>query len=224
MITVMENVLDVLDRYSTLMSGISTLGIAILTAFLWFENRALRKAGSSPDVVAYILPHPEGSGAVEFILANVGRGPAFDVVFQFDCDEDDFSAHNVLLENDKDRMPMSVIPQGEKVKSLFGISFELYGKLFDQEIGPLKRFTVDITYKDALGRTHRGKRIIDIKQFSGLRGILAKSPSAKSAETLDRMEKHLQAISRQVGRYVSLIDVTEIADQHRQKRKGDSKP
>lgn len=220
----MENILDFLDRYSALMSGISTLAIAILTAFLWFENRALRKAGSSPEVVAYILPHPEGSGAVEFILANVGRGPAFDVVFQFNCDEDDFLAHKVLLENDKDRMPLSVIPQGEKVKSLFGTGFELYGKMSHQDIGPLKRFEVHITYKDALGRTHRGKRIIDIKQFSGLHGILAKSPSAKAAETLDKMEKHLQVISRQVGHYVPLVDVTEIADQRRRKKKGDSKP
>jgi hypothetical protein len=218
----MENILDFLDRYAVLTSALSTLCIAILTAFLWFENRALRKSGASPDVVAYILPHEEGSGAVEFILANVGRGAAFDVVFQFECDEDDFSAHNVLLENDKDRMPLSVIPQGEKVKSLFGISFELYGKLSDRDIGPLKPFTVSVSYKDALGRTHKGKRIVDIKQFSGLKGILAKSPSAKSAETLDKMEKHLQAISQQATRYISLVDVTEFADLQRQKKKGGS--
>lgn len=144
------------------------------------------------------------------------------MVFQFECDEDDFSAHNVLLENDKDRMPLSVIPQGEKVKSLFGISFELYGKLSDRDIGPLKPFTVSVSYKDALGRTHKGKRIVDIKQFSGLKGILAKSPSAKSAETLDKMEKHLQAISQQATRYISLVDVTEFADLQRQKKKGGS--
>jgi hypothetical protein len=216
-----ENIVDVANRYAALISAISTAAIALLTAFLWFENRALRRAGSSPDIVAYLLPHPEGTGAVEFILANVGRGPAFDVAFRFDCDKDDFAEHNVLLENDKDRTPLSVLPQGEKVKSLFGISFELYGKASDPDVGPLKRFTVDITYQDALGRSHRSRRAVDIKQFAGLKGILAKSSSAKSAETLDKIEKHLQAISRQAGRYVSLVDVTDIADQQRRKKKGD---
>lgn len=220
----MENILDLLDRYAGLMSALSTLCIAILTAFLWFENRALRKAGQSPDVVAYILPHPDGSGAVEFILANVGRGPAFDVTFEFACDDEDFLAHDVMLENDKDRMPLSVIPQGEKVKSLFGIGFKLYGKSSGRDIGPLKPFMVYINYKDTLGCNHQSKRVVDIKQFAGLRGILAKSPSAKSAETLDKMEKHLQAISRQAAHYVSLVDLTEIADQQRRKTKGGTKP
>src|SRR5687768_14516365 len=84
-------------------SAVSAVAVTLLTILLLFENRRLRRAGNSPEIVAYLAPHPDGHGGVNFILANVGTGPAFDVGFEIIADETDFVGHNVFLKNDPER-------------------------------------------------------------------------------------------------------------------------
>lgn len=199
----------------------STLAVALLTAFLWMENRRLRNAGSSPLVVAYLSSHTDGNGAVEFVLSNVGHGPAFQLNFTFECDESDFKSHKVLLINDAERMSTNVLPQGESIRALFGIGFELYGNLGDTKLQPLKPFRVRVTYKNSSGKIHSDNRTIDIRQFAGLRGVVAKSNPAKMAQTLEKIEGHLSVISRQAGRFSAFVDVTELRDEVVRKKKGD---
>lgn len=54
----------------------------------------------APEVVAYLSPHIDGSSAIEFVLANGGRGPAFRVQFHLSYDKADLEAHHVHLLND----------------------------------------------------------------------------------------------------------------------------
>ncbi|MFN3834740.1 MAG: hypothetical protein ACK4NO_02445 [Glycocaulis sp.] len=82
-----------LNDHAAILGALSTTVIAALTVFLLLENRALRKAGVQPKVVAYLAPHPDGTGAVYLVLANVGRGPAFGLSFSFKYDADDFKSH-----------------------------------------------------------------------------------------------------------------------------------
>lgn len=209
-----------ISAIATAVSAIATAVIALLTAFLWFENRNLRKAGTAPEIVAYLSPHTDGNGAINFVLANVGRGPAFDVTFEFECDETDFKNHAVMLENDKDRVPMSVIPQDEKIYSLFGISFQLYGKIDDTVINPLKPFRVRLRYHDALGKRHFNDRVIDIKQFAGLRGVLSKSTGRNIADSLEKIEHHLSTVARQSKNFSAFVDITQLKDQYVRKVEG----
>lgn len=210
--------------YANYITAGATVAIAGLTFFLWYENLTLRKAGSSPELVAYLSPHPDGHGGIEFVLANVGRGPAFDVTFDLICDEEDFKAHDVLVVNDKDRMPITVIPQDVQQRALFGVSYVLYGSVNGKDIGPLKPFEVRISYSDIFGRKQTRKRAIDIRQFAGLRGVLAKSNAYKMAQSLESIDKHLGTISKQAGRFSAFVDVTEFKDTYVQKRKGNPPP
>ncbi|MDP2372203.1 hypothetical protein [Reyranella sp.] len=216
----MENFITWLNGYSNLITAASTVVLAALTAFLWFENRGLRKAGSAPQVVAYLLAHPDGNGAVQFILANIGKGPAFAVKFSLICDEADFDAHDVLLRNDAERMPMAVLPQDEILSSLFGIGFKLFGLVGDKRIAPLKPFSVSIEYHDVLGRKSKSQRVIDIKQFAGLAGITAKSNERQVAQSLEKIERHLATIARQSSRFNAFVDVTQLSDEWAKKAKG----
>lgn len=210
-----------IDQYSSAVTAASTLVLAIITVLLWIENRSLRKAGTTPQVVAYLEPHIDGTGAIEFVLSNVGKGPAFDVTFDLDCDEADFEAHKVYLTNDRERTPMSVLPQDSKVRSLFGVSFVLYGKVGEKSIEPLKPFKVCIEYKDIFGRRRKTERRIDIRQFAGLHGILAKSNEAKAAKSLENIERHIGTIARQTGNFSAFVDVSEVCDQYVKVTPGD---
>lgn len=217
----MSDMISALNDYSNLITATATGVLACLTAFLVIENRALRKAGLSPELVAYLSPSPDGTGAINLVIANVGRGPAFQVSLKLTYDEDDFRFHNAMVDNDPERMPQTVIPQDERFQMLFGISFELYGGKGEGDAEPLKPFCVHLVYKDLLGRTHKRSREIDIRQFAGLRGLLAKSNSRKVADSLEQIERHLGSLARQSSRFTALVDVTKLDDRYVQKEKGE---
>ncbi|MER9602263.1 hypothetical protein [Mesorhizobium sp. M0239] len=214
------NASSTVSAIATAVSAVATGVIALLTAFLWFENRSLRKAGIAPEIVAYLSPHSDGNGAINFVLANVGRGPAFDVRFELLYDEQDFKSHDVMLVNDKERMPMTVIPQDEKIYALFGISFELYGQIGGADIGPLKAFKVKLRYLDVLGKEIARERTIDIKQFAGLRGVLAKAAERRIADSTEKMEGHLATIAKRSNSFAAFVDITEFQDRYVKKAKG----
>ena len=212
-----------LGNVSDWVTAASTFVLAVLTAFLWWENRRLRNAGVSPEMVAHLAPHADGNGAVELVFSNVGRGPAFNVSFSFVCSDDDFAAHNVKLLNDPDRPPFSVIPQNEAIRAFFGIGFELYGNLGEEQLSPLMPFEVTIGYYDVLGRHTETTRNIDIRQFAGIAGIVSKSNGAKMAQSLEKIERHLARLSGISAQSLALIDVTKLSDSIVQKIKGDSR-
>lgn len=118
-----------MNEYAAAITAAATLALAALTLMLGLENRALRKAGSSPYISAFLRPHPEGTGGVDMIIANVGKGPAFDVCFNLEHDYDDFAAHRVLFTDEPDRPPINAIPQDDNIKFLFGLGFQLYGNI-----------------------------------------------------------------------------------------------
>nr|MBF4344337.1 hypothetical protein [Vibrio anguillarum] len=114
---------ELLIDISTILSGLSTVAIAVLTVFLWRENRLLRKAGSEPKLVAYFEPHPDGTGGLNISVANVGTGPARDVYIQFKGEESDFTNYDLILDCTEKRGPLTLIPQGEKISVLFAIGY-----------------------------------------------------------------------------------------------------
>ncbi len=217
----MQSIITLLNQLANPITAFATVVLAILTAFLWFENRRLRNAGIAPEVVSYLLPHPDGNGAVVFVLANVGKGPAFNVRFSFSCDEADFESHKVLLCNDEERVPLAVLPQDGELKTLFGIGYSLFGKVNGEEIGPLKPFNVNIEYQDVLAREVKNQRTVDIKQFSGLRGIVTKSNERRIADSLESIEKNLAVIAHQSARFNAFVDITKLSDESVRKTKGD---
>jgi hypothetical protein len=99
-----------LNSNSGLITAIATIAIALLTRTLARENRILRQAGTEPEVIAYLIPHPSGHGGINFVIENVGMGLAKDISFSFEHDEEDFENHNVLLVNDENRLSFSLYP------------------------------------------------------------------------------------------------------------------
>ena len=211
-----------LTVFAALVTAAATFAIAALTFVLARENKKLSKAGTEPEIAAYLAPGPDGNGAVNFVLANIGQGPALNVKFSLECDEDDFSNHDVKIQNSPDRSAMTIIPQGEKISVLFGVSFVLYGNDNPNSDQILKPFKVITNYEDLRGKRHVSVNEIDITQYSGLRGLMAKPANREIADNLKKIEQHLAKISRQVGPIISLIDASTLADTFKQKIAGSS--
>jgi hypothetical protein len=148
---------------STVVLTITTMVYAWLTAILAKENKLLRKAGTEPQMVAYLSTHPKIAGPLNLTLANVGQGPAFEVSFRVSVGADEFPKRQIKLHPPE--VPLTVVPQGEQYQTLFGLGWDL---LAPPRLPP---FVVEVTYRDLKKRQHVESHTIDVRQFEGLTRI-----------------------------------------------------
>ena len=191
----MEDLIAFANTHQGAVTALATAVIAlaaVVTALLTFslirENRLLRKAGTEPEVIAYLTPDPRFKTMVNFVLANVGQGPARNVQFTFEADEMDFTTHNVQISNKVERKAISTLPQGERIDVFFGAGHELFME------PRLRPFKVSIQYEDINGRRRRCEYRLDVSQFDGL--ITLGSPAEHEvAEALKKIERHMNSLA-----------------------------
>lgn len=206
----MEWLLNFLDSYQAAITAIATIVIAvsavvttILTRKLARENELLRKAGTEPEVIAY-LESGFHSGFTNFVLANVGRGPARNVKFRMQSDdprlsgdEDSARRKGIFLRNIHERTAISFIPPGESVRALFGASRRL---VQEPKLPP---FEVSIEYENMKGKRYTGTAKLDISQFLGLLPETISPSEREIVKALERIEQHLGDVSKNVSSVLS---------------------
>ena len=168
--------------------AVSAVVTVFLTRALVRDNKLLRKAGTEPEVIAYLISHPVYNFPLIFVLANVGRGPARNVSFRLDANTEDLETHNVLLQNSADRAAISFLPQGESIRTFFGMSMNV---LKEPRLQP---FDVVIKYQNMAGSYLSNTCPLDVAQFEGFE--LVESPEKKVADALEKIEKHLRILGR----------------------------
>ena len=184
-------IIEYLDAHSPAIAALATVVIAFFSvASVFFartlakENRLLRKVGTEPQVVAYLLPDPRYIIFVHLVIANIGHGAARNVRFDLDADPEDFKAHDVRVLVDEGRKPIALLPQGEKFVTYFGRGPEL---LQDPKLKP---FTINVTYENVEGNTQPSAKFpIDIAQFEGLQNI-GTPPEHEIAKALKEIAKN----------------------------------
>ena len=169
---------------ATIVVAAATTATTALTFILAKENRRLRKAGTEPEVVAYLTTDPRYKTSVNFILANVGQGPARNVRFSLEADQDDFGAHSVELNNNTARTAISILPPEEKISAFLGQGHQLFKE------PRLKPFVAKVEYENLNGSKRSASYGLDVSQFDGLI-ILGGPTDHEIAEALKRIEKHL---------------------------------
>lgn len=162
-----------------------------LTRALVRENRLLRKAETEPEVIAYLAVHPLHTEFLNFVLANVGRGPARNVRFELDISDEDIENRKIHLKNSVDRQPISFLPQGEVFTAYF-VNGEL---AFGEE--RLPPFSVNIEYENLKGGKQRRTCLLDVAQFDGI-WHLGSPPEKDIARSLKKIEEHLTALKRPI--------------------------
>lgn len=176
----------------TMISGLSTLVVAALTVFLVRENKLLRKAGNSPRIVAHFEFHPDGNGGLNLALSNVGTGPALDVSFSFEYDDEDFKNYNIVADYAQERPPMTMIAQGDKVSFLFAVGFHLFAPKDGSISKQLRPFKAKVSWRASDCKQQISEIYsLDVSAYAGLPGMMAKPPLLKIADELCALNKKL---------------------------------
>ena len=168
---------------STVVLTATTMVYAWLTAILAKENKLLRKAGTEPQVIAYLAVHPRISGPLQFILANVGQGPAFNVRFRVVEGGDDFSEHDARIPQPK--VALTAIPQGECYETFFGMGPSMFKE------PKLRPFSVEVSYSDLSKRERSEVFRLDVQQFEG-RARIGGNPEQDLADAVKALVGELQ--------------------------------
>ncbi len=172
--------------------AISASVSAWLTWRLSQDNRALRKAGTEPEVVAYLARTGRYGAFFQLVLENVGQGPAQDVEIFVDASPPDFAGFN--LREIAPRMRRTVrrlLPQGERVELMMAVHHELFKDKGENVLPP---FHVDVTYTNLRGAKSPGQRhLIDVSEFSG--SFSFGSPEEETANAVKKIESHLEGFA-----------------------------
>ena len=184
----MESVIDWINAGSTVAIALAAVVSAILSYHLFKENRLLRKAGTEPEVVAYLTMDARNIGAINFVLANIGQGPARNVEFTLHTENDDFERHDILLGNEAGRKAVSVLPQGGRIESFFGMGYLLLNE------PKLRPFRVSVEFENIHGKVSKTTQVLDVSQFIGL-STLGKKPEVEIASSLKKIETVLRHAS-----------------------------
>ena len=198
----MEPTLNFLASYQGAITAIATIVIAasavvttILTRKLARENELLRKAGTEPEVVAYL---DIGSYFINFVLANVGQGPAQKVKFSIESDDFRFSddlpsEQKIFLRNNTERTAISFLPQGENIRVVFCFDRILFAK------PKLPPFDVLIEYENIKGKAYKKTVKLDISQFLGFASPPPPQIETDLVNVLKKIEKHFNNASRTIS-------------------------
>ena len=178
---------------ATAVIAVSTVITAWLTRNLAKENRLLREAGTEPRVVAYLKLDPYRANVIKFVLANVGYGPARNVEFTFQADEGDFESHDVQIRNSSDRTLTTMLPQGERIETFFGIGPSL------MEEPRLRPINVSVRFENLNGRDFSDEYSLDVSQFIGFT-VLGSPPEYEIAQTLKKIEKGIGQLTKWIQR------------------------
>lgn len=177
-----------LDTHDSAITALATIALAVLTWILAKENRLLRKAGTEPEVIAYLIPDKHHTHCLNFVLANVGRGVAKNISLEFRGKSDDFS-DTYLRVDSQGKTSFHFLPQDEKFVFLFSTATQL---LKENAAIPL---SVKITYQNGLGIKRQTEHELNISGFKDF-SYKSNSPEKESAKALKDIEKHLRIFTQ----------------------------
>jgi hypothetical protein len=171
------------SAFAAVVLMITTIVYARYTWQLTIENRLLRKAGTDPQVVAFALINQRVYGAIDFVIANIGKGAAQNVSFEIVSGATDFGIKNIRLPHTG--ASFTFLPQGEQISTLLGMGHELLS-----EPG-LQPFEVEVAYEDLSGTKQKARFKVDVGPFEGLMR-LGKPPEIEIAESVTKIADELR--------------------------------
>ena len=137
-----------------------------------------------------LLPNKNDGLFMELVMANVGRGTAFNVGFKINADKEDFQRCDVIPLRGTSADLHFLLP-GTSLAFGFGAFHDLVqrreieGKVVTD---PFRPFLVTVLYEDCDGKCYCRTSSIDIRTYDGL--------TRSTASVARKHQKHIEEISK----------------------------
>lgn len=208
----MEQLLATASSANGLLMALLTAGLlianivsAIVAVLAVRENIILRKAGTEPQVIAYIRSFKRAANIIEMHLENVGSGPAFEVTFRVTDHRDELPKHGLELPLDGPQLPITAIPQGDSLRFMFGMA----PALLKEPCCP--GVAVAVSFKNSRGQKLEQRFRLDVHQLLGTGTF--EGPDVETARSIKRISEN---IDRLVSGFGKLTTVTATPSQWRE--------
>ena len=171
---------------AAIVSAVSATISVVLTRKLSEDNRVLRKAGTEPDVVAYLQIGPR-RGLLNFVLANVGQGPARHVEVSFLADTADFASHEIVPQPNQYQKVATVLPQGDRHEMFFGRAIAAFRE------PRLQPFKASVRFTDIRDREVENTFDLDLSPFESSTYVTIKTEH-DIALALEELNRRLRSV------------------------------
>ena len=188
----LSNNFQVVTVIATVVIAVSAIATTCLTVYLVKENRTLRKIGYEPKIIAYLSVDENCVYFFNFSLANVGRGPAKNIKYNFHIEEHYIGQDRVGFVIDRERKPIGFLGQDEKITTFFGSGIGLLG---DDTPPPFK---ATVEWENLKGSREKGEYELDVRQFLGFSSVPT-SPENEIAISLKNISEQLDSITSPNG-------------------------
>jgi hypothetical protein len=189
-------------------SAFAAVVVMLLTRTLAADNRLLRKAGTEPEVVAYLLPHEQHIHILNLVVTNVGRGVARNVELEFLGDHDSLRQSGALMLTKSKRFILPWLPQDERFVQIFGNSLDFFNS------GPPPEFKINVYYENSAGKKQTTVSRISIADFEGVSRV--RGTDQESADALKQIAKSIEGWG--LGRLkVETITAAEVAREQKKR-------
>lgn len=187
---------------ATIITAAATIAVAIATAVMVRATKKIArvsqqtlKAGTTPQVVAYLKDHfhdrfvPE----VTVVIENLGQGAAQNVKYKmnFEDEESKKLAKKNFIAN-KTGLKIDFLPQGAKREMMFSTMNDLY----DEKTEKIKipSFSVTVQYENLEGEPQGEQSFtLNVRDFEGIGGMQVSSlmKIAEALQSLPEIEQQL---------------------------------
>jgi hypothetical protein len=179
---------------SVIFSGLVTLATLVYAALTWKlvnETRRMRKAQTDAKVTVRVETRKEAINFLDFVVANEGVGPAYDVKFNLeslpsrDNDESILSKINSLGFINKG---LDYLSPNQEQRTFLTSMFQNFEKKIDTA------FNVTISYKNSSGEKLEDVYLIDMSIFKGMNQV-GKPDLYSIAQDIEKIQKDFHGIS-----------------------------
>lgn len=182
---------------------VATIVLACFTFVLARETKRLASASTEPFVTATIHPNIWSMVHCDFVVANSGTAPAYDVAIDISPEP---SQHTARGESEAPLRKLSILPPGQELKSF----------LSDVEDVLHKEFEVTITWKRSPNGPTTEPVVYYLSIPKGVSRLGAWSPEIQIAEAIKRIQEDWNPVAQ--GSRKLKVDVFDQEDRENERR------
>lgn len=177
--------------------AISTVVYAILTGKLVGETKRMREVQTEPKVWIRIQPREEWINLVDFIIHNIGLGPAYNIRFEISPDFE-YTQGKFLSELNLIKNGLKFLAPNQKLQ------FFLTSMVEDFKQKTETPFAVKVKFQNSVGSNFEETYVVDFSELVGL-AQLGEPPLHKLAKNIETLQRDIHHISTGFHRVRAIV-------------------